>query len=198
MKRNILSLTLVVAAAAVLTSCNKETRNGELTLSGPAPVRFVSEGGKIVEFYAGPTKVELSGKSRDKITVEVSQGDKKKAVFSGKATGGDNWNFVLRGKDIGQLMDMTSLRRLDYKGKPWTTIGERGFCGFRGRWVVEEKLQKCDEDWSVAFSDVNTSLALGAFRSRRNDKTCLLSSRNIYCREEMRPFPVAPIPPRFD
>lgn len=197
MKRNILSLTLVVAAA-VLTSCNKETRDGELTLSGTAPVRFVSEGGKIVEFYAGPTKVELSAKSRDKITVSISQGDKKKAVFSGKAAEGADWNFVLRGKDIGQLMDMISRRLLTHKGKPWTTISDRGICGVNGRWVVEDKLQKCDEDWSVAFSDANTSLALGAFRSRRNDKTCLISSRNLYCREEMRPIPTPPIPPRFD
>ncbi len=195
MKRNILSLTLVIACA-VLTSCDKETRKGELTLSGAAPIRFVSKDGKTVEYYAGPTKVELSAKSRDKVTVIVSQGDKK-AVFSGKVSGGDDWNFVLRGKTIGQPMDMSSRRQLTYTGKVWYRISGGGFCGFNGRWVVEDKLQKCDEDWNVAFTDANTSAPLGAFRSRQNDMTCLISSRNIYCRDDHRaPFPL--VSPRFD
>jgi|CXWL01.1.fsa_nt_gi hypothetical protein len=195
MRQNAFPMILTVAVLA-LTGCNKETREGQLTLSGTAPVRFVSEGGKLVEFYAGPTKVEFSANSRDKIAVVVSQQDKK-AVFSGKAPAGEDWNFVLRGKDIGQPVDMTSRRQLTYKGKPQTAIVDGGFCGSNGRWVVEEKHQACDEEWTVAFADANTSLALGNFRSFRGDRTCVLSSRNLYCRDEMRPVPV-PIPPRFE
>jgi hypothetical protein len=129
--------------------------------------------------------------------VAVSQGDAKKAKFSGKApSSDDSWNFTLRGRDIGQPIDLESKRDVELTGKPWRQIGEGGSCGW-GRWVTEEEYQNCNEDWKVAFADAATSSALGSFHSRREKLTCHLSSRNLYCRDDGRDIPRPPHPRDF-
>lgn len=182
----ILSLTVLMLAA-----CGEETRNGDLTLTGSAPVRIVDEGGKTVEFGAGPTQVTFSAGSSRKFTVTVSQGKDKTAKFTGKAPSSDEtWNFTLRGRDIGQPVDMASTRDLELYGPVWRRTGDGGTCGFNGRWVTEEEYQDCNEDWKVAFNDAATSASVGSFHARREKLSCFLGSRNIYCREEPRPVPM--------
>ncbi len=189
-KRSILFL-----AAALLAACGEETRKGELILAGSNPVRIIDESGAVVEFFAGPTKVEFAAGRSNKFTVTVSQGDAKKAKFSGKApSSDDSWNFTLRGSDIGQPIDLASRRDVEYTGKPWRQIGEGGSCGW-GRWVTEEEYQNCNEDWKVGFADAATSSPLGSFHSRRERLTCHLSTRNLYCRDDGRDrYPHPPYP----
>lgn len=178
----------------IFAGCEKETRNGELQLSGSTPVRIVDEGGKTVEFFSGPTKVEFSAGSSRKFTVTVSQGDKK-AKFSGKApSSNDTWNFTLRGSEIGQPIDLTSARSIVLIGKPWRQMGRGGMCGRGGTWVTDDEYQKGNEDWSVSFADAANSQSLGAFRSRRENEQYLISSRNIYCEGERDHEPRPPFP----
>lgn len=195
MNRRSILAGVVFAFVVVLLGCDRETRTGELILSGSTPVRIVDEGGKTVEFVSGSVKVEFDAGRDRKFTVIMTQGESKKAKFSGRAPGNDDsWNFTLRGKEIGQLVDLVSLREIAYYGETWRELRDGGFCGRNGRWLVEEEYQKCNEDWKVAFTDAGTSQDVGVFRSRREGQRCLRSSRNIYCREEYNPQP--PIPPR--
>ena len=154
-RKNIL---IGMAAGFLMLACDTETRNGELVLSGAAAVRIVDEGGKTVEFVTGPLKVEFGAGSDRKFSVTMSQGERRKAKFSGRAPSGGDWNFTLRGKEIGQLVDIASRRSLEFYGEHWRQIGNGGFCGFDGNWVVEEDYQRCNEDWKVAFSDADFPL----------------------------------------
>src|SRR5581483_6383757 len=86
MKRLPLILCL---AAATLAACGEETRDGQLTLTGPTPVRLVDQSGRTVEFGAGATKVVFSADNSRKFTVTVSQGKDKQAKFSGQAPSND-------------------------------------------------------------------------------------------------------------
>lgn len=195
MNRRSILAGVVFSAVFVLLGCDNETRDGELVLSGATPVRIVDEGGKTVEFVSGPVKAEFSVERDHKFTVTMTQGENKQAKFSGRAPqDGGSWNFTLRGKEIGQPVDLASTRSLELYGKTWREIREGSFCGRNGRWLMEEEYQRCNEDWKVAFADAETSQDVGAFRSRREGLRCLLASRYIYCREES--FPPQPIPPR--
>ncbi|MBI3554564.1 MAG: hypothetical protein HY077_18885 [Elusimicrobia bacterium] len=183
-------------AALIMAACGEETRNGQLTLSGAAPVRLVDESGKTVEFVAGATKVQFAAGSSGKFTVTVSQGKDKQAKFSGKAPTRDgSWNFTLKGRDIGQPVDLASLRSVDYYGRTWRSLRDGAPCGMGGRWLVEEEYQKCNEDWRVNFADAGSAQTVGSFHSRLEDQDCLLSSREIYCQGE-RPMPGPPFPRR--
>lgn len=187
---------ILCLAAAVLAACGEETRNGELTLTGATPLRIVDQSGKTVEFGAGATQVEFAADRSRKFTVTVSQGKDKQAKFSGQAPATDGWSFTLRGKEIGQPVDLTSDRQIAYVGQPWRTIRDGAPCGYNGRWQVEEVYQTCNEDWKVDFADANSSAAIGAFRSRRSNQTCLLSSHDLWCRDygPQPPYPPYPYP----
>ena len=193
MKKN--APMLFSLAVLLFAACGEETRDGQLSLTGSAPVRIVDEGGKTVEFAAGPTKVEIAPGSSNKFTVTVSQGKDKKAKFSGKAPRNDgDFNFSLRGKDIGQPMDFASARNFELFGQTRRRISDGMSCGYNGREVVEETWQSCNEDWKVSFNDAATQASVGGFHSRRENESCLIDSRFIYCREEPRhePFPRRP------
>lgn len=178
----------------IFAACDKETRDGILTLAGSTPVRIVDESGKTVEFFSGSTKVEFSAGSSRKFTVTVSQGEKN-AKFSGKApSGGDNWNFTLRGREIGQPLDLTSVRTIELLGKPWRRMGRGGPCGRGGTWVTDEEYQTCNEDWKVTFADAANLQSVGAFHSRREKQQCLLNSRNLFCEGERDHDPRPPFP----
>lgn len=184
-------------AVVLLAACGEETRDGQLTLAGSAPLRIVDQSGKIVEFLAGPAKVEFSADRSRKFTVTVSQGKDKQAAFSGQAPASDGWNFTLRGKDIGQPFDLTSDRKVEYVGYPWRSIRDGMPCGYNGRMVVEEVYQACNEDWRADFADASNSQAIGSFVSRLN-RTCLISSRDLYCRDYGPNPPIPPYPHRLE
>jgi hypothetical protein len=176
-------------AALILGACGEETRNGTLTLAGVNPVKIADKSGKTVEFYAGPAKVQFSGSSSGKFTVVVSQGDRK-AEFSGKAPKNDgSWNVTVRGKDIGQPEDFASARSVEYYGQTWRQLRDGGPCGMNGRYEVEDTYQKCNEDWKVSFTDAGNGAAVGTFASRIDGDTCLIDSRQLWCRDNPMPPP---------
>lgn len=186
-KKNVL---LIAAAGFLMLGCDHETRKGQLVLSGSTPVRITDEGGKAVEFVNGGLKVDFRASNDRKFTVELEQGDRK-AKFSGRVPESSDWNFALRGQDIGQAVDFASNRSVEYYGPRSTAIGSGNSCGFNGTWVTEEEWQKCNEDWKVSFSDAKTSQSVGSFSSRIEGQSCLVGIRNLYCRErhEHEPFP---------
>ena len=185
---NTKNILLALAAGFMMTACDHETRNGELTLSGSAPLRILDEGGKAVDFVGGAVKVEFAASSNRKFSVTMEQGDRK-AKFSGKVPEGNNWSFTLRGREIGQGFDAASLRSIQLYGPISTSIGSGGSCGFDGRWVTEDQWQKGNEDWTVAFTDASSAVAVGGFKSRREGQNYLVGSRELYCREEHRRDP---------
>ena len=196
MKKRIILAAIIFPALLTFIGCDQETRNGELVLAGAVPVRIVDEGGKTVEFMNGPLTVTLDADSGRKFTVTLTQAEARKAKFSGRAPGNDNsWNFTLRGKEIGQPIDLASVRSIKYYGNTWREIRDGGYCGQNGRWRMENEYRQCNEDWTVAFADANTSQNVGSFRSRREGLTCLLNSRTLYCDDYYYPRP--PIPPRL-
>lgn len=187
MKKN-KNVLLILAAGFLMLGCDHETRNGSLSLSGSSPVRIVDEGGKTVEFLSGPVKVDFSAGSSRKFTVEMEQGGRK-AKFSGKVPESNDWNFTLRGRDIGQWVDFASSRSVSLYGPISTSIGRGGSCGFDGNYVTEESWQKGNEDWTVAFNDANTGAGVGSFKSRREGDSYLVGSRDLWCRENHRHEP---------
>ena len=195
--------SILCLAVVLLAACGEETRNGLLTLAGSEPLRITDQSGKVVEFAAGPTKVVFSADKSRKFTVTVSQGQDKQAAFSGQAPANDGWNFTLRGKDMGQQVDMTSDQKVEFSGRPWRNIRDGGPCGFNGRMVVEDEYQTCSEDWRVDFADAVSAQPVGTFLSQRSNMTCLIGSRNLYCRDygpnpPHPPYPHHPRPRRLD
>lgn len=176
------STILTVACAIFMAACGEETRNGQLTLSGSAPVRIADQEGKTVEFFSGPLKVEFGASSGRKFTVKLEQ-DKRTAKFSGKVPDADSWNFTVRGKDIGQPLDFTSRRDIQLYGPISRSWGWGSPCGFNGRWETEEQWQKGNEDWNVSFADAHSAAPVGDFKSRKEGQDYLISSRNVWCRE---------------
>ncbi|HAH06312.1 MAG TPA: hypothetical protein DCM05_07255 [Elusimicrobia bacterium] len=188
---------IVFLGVFLLAACGEETRDGMLTLTA-GPLKLIDQGGAVVEFLAGPTKVHFAASNKTrKFTVTVSQGDAKKATFAGQTPNYSGWDFTLRGKDIGQAVDMTSFRKVDYVGRSWTSIHEGGPCGYNGRWMVEYEYQECSETWRVDFADSSNLQAVGSFLSKREGRTCLLNERNLYCRDfgPQPPYPPIPHPP---
>ena len=182
----------IAAAALLLAACGEETRDGQLTLSGSAPLKIADEGGQIVEFYSGPIKVEFGAEFGHKFNVKLEQNGRL-AKFSGKAPDVADWNFTVRGRDIGQPADFTSKRTIALYGPIATRWGMGGPCGFNGQWETEESWQKGNEDWNVSFQDAATSAAIGVFASHREGQDYLIATRNLWCRE--RPNPEPHIPP---
>lgn len=180
MKRR--DILLGFAAAALLVACGEETRNGQLTLSGSAPLKIADEGGQTVEFYSGPLKVEFGADGSRRFTVKLEQSGRT-AKFSGRAEGIRDWNFTVRGRDIGQPADFASKRTITLVGPVSRRWGMGGPCGFNGQWETEERWQKGNEDWSVSFEDAGSGANLGAFSSRKEGLDILIDSRNVWCRE---------------
>lgn len=190
------SILFSLAACLVAASCDSETREGSLVLTGSAPVRIVDEGGKPVEFVSGQLKIEFDAHSNNKFSITIEQAGRK-AKLSGRVPDGDSWNFTLRGREIGQTLDIASRRDIELYGERRTSIGRGGPCG-RGTWVTEEQWQRCNEDWKVAFTDSGDSRSIGTFASRREAQSCLVASRNLYCEREFpdrdRPGPMVKTP----
>lgn len=177
MKRS--GILLVLAAA--LVACGEETRNGQLSLAGSAPLRIADQEGKTVDFYSGPLKVVFKAESRSKVTVQLEQGERA-ARFSAKIPGSRDWNFSIKGSEIGQPVDLESQRSVALHGPVYERTGTGGPCGFDGNYITEERWQAGTEDWKVSFTDASTAQAVGSFASRKED-TYLIYSRNLWCRE---------------
>lgn len=175
-------LATLLAAAALLAACGEETRDGQLTLSGSAPLRIADESGKTVEFYSGPLTVEFGADGSRKFTVKLEQSGRS-AKFSGRAPSISDWNFTVRGADIGQPADFTSERKISLYGPTMRRWGTGSSCGFNGRWETEETWRKGDEDWKVSFKDASSGSAIGAFASRKEGQDYLIDSRNVWCHE---------------
>jgi hypothetical protein len=187
--------SIMFLAVVLLAACGEETRDGQLTLAGSEPLRIADLSGKVVEFSAGPMKVEFAADKSRKFTVTLTQGQDKQARFSGQAPANNGWSFTLRGKDIGQAVDLVSDRKVEFTGPVYRTIREGMPCGFNGRMVVEESYQACSEDWRVDFADSSSAAPVGAFRSQRSSRSCLIGSRDLYCRD-YGPNPPYPHHPR--
>lgn len=182
-------------AAVLLAACGEETRNGQLTLAGSQPVRVIDQSGAVMQFVTGPLKVTFGAESRSKFTAELEQNGRK-AKFSGAMPAYSDWNFTVRGRDIGQPVDLASTRSVALHGPTRTTWGMGGPCGFNGQWETEETWQQGTEDWKVAFNDAQTGAALGAFASR-TEQSVLLGTRDVWCRERPMPEPRYPRYPDY-
>lgn len=182
MKRSGLFLLALALAA---TACNKEKRKGQLSLAGSSPVRIADQGGSTVDFYNGPLQVEFGADGR-KVSVKLEQNGRV-ARFSAKVPQNLDWNFTARGSEIGQPVDLVSRRAVQLYGPIEERTGLGGSCGFNGSYVTEEQWRKGNEDWSVSFSDAQSSQSLGAFKSRREGESYLVASRNLWCRERREP-----------
>ncbi|MBI4422248.1 MAG: hypothetical protein HY554_00885 [Elusimicrobia bacterium] len=185
--------SLCLAFAAALVACGEETRNGQLTLAGSTPLRIADQDGSTVEFFTGPFKVEFGPDGSRKVNVKLEQ-DGRVAKFSARVSGRNaDWNFTIRGGDIGQPVDIASARNIEYVGSPEQRMGNGGPCGFNGTWITEETWQRGNEDWKVSFSDAGNGKAVGAFASRREGEYYLLATHNLWCRER-RDIPEPRIP----
>ncbi|MBI4347770.1 MAG: hypothetical protein HY553_13015 [Elusimicrobia bacterium] len=185
-----------IALAAVLVACGEETRNGQLTLAGSTPLRIADQDGRTVEFFTGPLKVEFGPDGSRKVSVKLEQ-EGRVAKFSARVSGRNaDWNFTIRGNEIGQSVDLASTRKVEYYGPRENRLGNGGSCGYNGTWVTEETWQRGNEDWKVAFTEAANGSAVGAFASRREGEYYLLEVRHLWCRER-RDFPEPRIP-RWD
>jgi hypothetical protein len=178
MKRSALILSVV----AVLTACDKETRNGQLDLNGSAPVRIADQNGGTVEFYTGPLKVEFSADSSRKVSVQLEQSGRS-AKFTAKVPRNAGWNFSVKGSEIGQPVDLASARTIELYGPVEIRTGHGAPCGMNGNYLTEEKWQLGNEDWAVTFADAQSAQSLAQFKSRREGQEFLLETRNLWCRE---------------
>lgn len=179
MNKSRIALALVAFA---LAGCNEEKRNGQLTLAGSTPLKIQDQSGKTVEFVSGPLKVVFDPEGSTKVAIKLEQ-DGRTAKFTGQVPRGADWNFSIRGQDIGQNVDLDSSRKIELYGPITRTWGTGGHCGFNGRWETEDEWRKGNEDWDVAFADSASGKPAARFKSRREGQDYLISSRNTWCRE---------------
>lgn len=156
------SLILLIAAAALAAGCNdKETRNGSITLTGSGRIPLVDKSGAHAELVAGSAQITFQKGSKDRtVDIVVRQPNRPdvtvEAPLKGDPTSGD---FVLRGADSGQPVDIASSRRYAVTGptQRWSNWEDQGF----DRCLVEYSYDPCDEDWTVSFA--GAAGALGSF-----------------------------------
>lgn len=181
-----------IALAAALVACGEETRNGQLTLAGSTPLRIADQDGRTVEFFTGPLKVEFGPDGSRKVKVRLEQ-EGRVAKFSARVAGRNaDWNFTIRGSEVGQPVDFTSTRKVEYYGPREVRLGNGGPCGFNGTWVTEETWQRGNEDWRVAFADAGNGTAVGAFASRREGEYYLIEVHELWCRDHREHEPRQP------
>lgn len=188
---------LIFAAAVAMTACDEQVRNGQLTLDGSAPLRIADQAGGTVDFYSGPLKVEFSPEGGRTVGVKLEQGGRI-ARFTAKVSRTD-WNFSVKGSEIGQPVDLVSERKVELYGPIYARTGTGGPCGFNGTYVTEERWQSGNEDWSVSFADAGTAQPVGVFKSRLEGVSYLIDSRLLWCRERpQHEFPRHERHTRFD
>jgi len=186
-KNRFLPLAAVLLAAA---GCDfKETRTGQITLTGAAGIPLNGKAGAAT-LVAGRAELTFKKGSSDKsIALRVKQSGRPdvdlEAAVSGDYRSG---NFTLRGSDIGQPVDLTSARAFAITGgterySDWEDRGDQ-VC------LVETSFDPCDENWSLSFRSV-AGVELGSFASRTATR-CNVRSGVSYCRHNPRNDPRYP------
>lgn len=192
MKR--LSLALAVACLAVAACDNKETRTGTITLTGTSGIQLVDKSGAHAELVAGPTEITFQkGSKNGTIAIGVKQSGRPdvniEAPITGDPSGG---NFTLRGSDIGQPVDMVSVRRYAVTGprESWNNWEDQGM----ERCMIEDSFDPCNEDWTVSFNaaagEVGSFAALTA--TRCNERRTQTFCEPIPGSQPRIPYPRAP------
>jgi hypothetical protein len=158
----------LIAVLLAVAACDfKETRKGQITLTGaPIPVNGRAGSASLV---AGSAEVTFKKGSSDKtIAIIVKQPGRADVEFEAPVEKGyESGNFTLRGSQIGQPVDMTSARGYTVTG-PTERYVSREEHGMR-TCLVEVSYEPCSEGWTVAFSSVN-GVELGKFASTRGTR----------------------------
>ncbi|MDE2510462.1 MAG: hypothetical protein KGL74_05015 [Elusimicrobia bacterium] len=179
-------LSLILAAACLVAAAgcdNKETRSGNLSLSGSANVPLIDKSGTRAELTAGPTEITFQkGSQNGTIAIRVRQPNRPEvnieAAVPGNASSG---NFTLRGSEIGQPVDLVSARTyaVDGPNQRDTRWEDQGFetC------LIEYTWDPCNESWTVSFR--SAAGELGAFASRTETR-CNERTSQVMCRSNNR------------
>ena len=160
-RRAIPLLALLLAVA----SCDfKETRKGQITLTG-APISINGRSGP-AQLVAGATEITFKKGSSDRsIAIKVKQPNRADVEFEAPVEKGyESGNFTLKGSAIGQPVDMVSARAWTVTG-PTERYVDREDRGNQSC-LVEVRYDPCDENWTVGFKDASGA-DLGSFSSRK-------------------------------
>ena len=136
------------------------------------------------ELVAGPAEFTFDKGSKDRtVAVLVRQPSRADVVIEAPVPADyRTGNFTLRGADIGQPVDLVSVRRYTVTGPSQRTSywEERGF----DRCMVDYSWNPCDEDWTISF--LAASGELGVFAARTAAR----------CNERRDTYACHPIPGR--
>jgi len=179
MTRRYLPLVAVLLAVA---GCDfKETRSGQITLTGPSGIPLAGRNGA-AELVSGKTEITFKkGSSDSSIAIKVRQPNRPEIELEAKVTGDyRTGNFTLKGSEIGQPVDMASARAYVITGPTeryttWENMGSQ-------ECLVEISYQPCDENWTVAFRSTDGK-ELGSFASRTFYR-CNENRRQQFCRRD--------------
>ncbi len=184
----------LIAALLTVAACDfKETRKGQITLTG-APIPVVGRAGS-AQLVAGSAEVTFKkGSSDGTIAIKVRQPGRADVEFEAAVEKGyESGNFTLRGSQIGQPVDMTSARAYAVTGprQGYTTREDQGMRSC----LVDVSYDPCDENWTVKFSAVNGT-ELGSFASRTGTRCNERRGFPYACHTEREPrvpdFPRGP------
>lgn len=176
-------LPLAAVLLAVAGCDFKETRTGQITLTGSAGIPLNGKAGAAT-LVAGRAELTFKKGSSDKtIALRVKQSGRPDVDLEA-AVAGDyrSGNFTVRGSDIGQPVDMTSARAFTTTGptERYSSWEERG----SQTCMVEYSYDPCDENWTLSFRAVGGA-ELGSFASRTSTR-CNERSRESFCRHNPR------------
>lgn len=158
-------LSLTAFAVLVASGCDfREKRDGSIVLTGSANIPLTDRSGARAELVAGPAEVTFKKGANDRsVAIRIRQTGRPEVNFEAPVSGDyRTGNFTLRGSDIGQPVDLASVRGFAVTGAPrretsWTDEGFQ-------RCLVDVTYDPCDENWNVEFRTAAGSL--GAFSSR--------------------------------
>lgn len=161
-KYRFLPLAALLLAAA---GCDfKETRVGQITLATSAGIPLNGRDGR-AELVAGRTEITFKKGSGDRsVSIRVRQPNRPEVQLEAQASGDyTTGNFTLKGSEIGQPVDLLSVRTYAVTGPTErdSTMVENGMQICR----VDIAYDPCDENWSVAFR-APTGAELGSFAAR--------------------------------
>jgi len=179
MNRRYLPLVAVLLAVA---GCDfKETRSGQMTLTGSTGIPLSGLNGS-AELVAGKTEITFKkGSDDNSINIRVRQPNRPEIELNAKVAGDyTTGNFTLKGSEIGQPVDMASARAYAITGPRerytnWENQGSQ-------RCLVEVTYDPCDENWNVAFRALSGA-ELGSFAARTMTR-CNERSNVQFCHQD--------------
>ncbi len=183
-------LSLAAVAVLLASGCDfKEKRDGAITLTGSANIPLTDRSGSRAELVAGAAEVTFKKGSNDRsVAIRIRQDGRPEINLEAPVSGDyRSGNFVLRGSEIGQPVDLASSRSYAVTGSPRreTTWTDEGF----QRCLVDVTYDPCDENWTVEFRTAAGSL--GSFASRKATRCNEHRGFPYACRQE-RPMPDYP------